>query len=202
MGVMESLAAEAEGRLFNRPPECFIGFVGEAMGLLDFLKNRLFGGNKLQCPVCRAAGAQRTSEGQVRCTNPSCPNFDASLGGRGTPRQAATTVPTKGSFKPLQPIIIRYRNFAGQDRTFVAEVGSLVRKGNHLVGRVEPTGEKIAMARDRIQNLQEVESGPTQRVAPGQPLPTPRERQVLGYHKKHGTSSPLFEKIRAKYPNW
>ncbi len=172
------------------------------MGLLDFLKNRLSGGNNLQCPVCRAAGAQRTGEGKIRCPNPSCPNFDASLGARGTLGQPGTTVPTKGSFKPVQPIIIRYRNFAGQDRTFVAEMDSLVRKGNHLVARVEPAGEKIALARDRIQNLEELESGPTQRVAPGQPLPTPRERQVLGYHKKHGTSSPLFEKIRAKYPNW
>ena len=29
MGVMENLAAEAEGRLFNRPPECFTGFPQE-----------------------------------------------------------------------------------------------------------------------------------------------------------------------------
>jgi hypothetical protein len=172
------------------------------MGLLDFLKNLLSGGNKLRCPGCGTAGAQTTGEGQIRCRNPSCPYFDASLKGRGTLGSAGTTVPTKGSFKPVQPVMIRYRNFAGQDRTFVAEVASLVRKGNHLVGRVEPTCEKIALARDRIQNLQEVESGPTQRLAAGQRLPTPRERQVLGYHKKHGTSSPLFEKIRAKYPNW
>ena len=172
------------------------------MGLLDFLKNLLSGGNNLQCPVCRTAGAQRTAEGRTRCTNPSCPNFDASLRASGTLPQAGTTLRMKSSFKPVQPVIIRYRNFAGQDRTFVAEMDSLGRKGNHLVGRVEPTGKKIALSRDRIQNLEEIESGPTQRVAPGQPLPTPRERQVLGYHKKHGTSSPLFEKIRAKYPNW
>ena len=126
------------------------------MGLLDFLKNRLSGGNNLQCPVCRTAGAQRTGEGQIRCPNPSCPNFDASLRGHGTLGSAGTTVPTKGSFKPVQPIIIRYRNFAGQDRTFVAEMDSLVRKGDHLVGRVEPTGKKIALARDRIQNLEEL----------------------------------------------
>ena len=172
------------------------------MGLLDFLKNRLSGGNNLQCPVCRAAGAQRTGEGKIRCPNPSCPNFDASLGGRGTLGSAGTTVPTKGSFKPVQPIIIRYRNFAGQDRTFVAEKDSLVRKRNHLVGRVEPTGGKIALSRDRIQNLEEAESGLKSRIAPGQEWPTGRERRVLGYHMKHGTSSPLFEKIRAKYPNW
>lgn len=84
----------------------------------------------------------------------------------------------------------------------MAELESVVRKGNHLVGRVAPTGGKIALARDRIQNLGEVEAGLPQRVASGQPWPTPRERQVLGYHKKHGTSSSLFEQTRAKYPNW
>jgi hypothetical protein len=202
MGVMENLAAEAEGRLFNRPPECFTEFVGEAMGLLDFLRNRLSGGNNLQCPVCRTAGAQRTGEGRIRCTNRSCPNFDAGLRGRGTLAPAGTTLPAEGSFKPVQPVMIRYRNFAGQDRTFVAEVDSLVRKRNHLVARVEPTGAKIVLARDRIQNLEEVESGLKSKIAPGQPWPTGRERQVLGYHKKHRTSSPLFEKIRAKYPDW
>jgi hypothetical protein len=116
--------------------------------------------------------------------------------------RSGTSLRTQGSFKPVQPVIIRYRNFAGQDRTFVAEADSLARKGNHLVGRVEPTGTRIALSRDRIQNLEEVESRLTSRVAPGQPWPTPRERQVLAYHKKHGTSSPLFQKIRANYPDW
>ncbi|MGB2869000.1 MAG: hypothetical protein WBD36_11155 [Bacteroidota bacterium] len=92
------------------------------------------------------------------------PYFDASLG-----RHAGTTVPTQGSFRPVQPITIRYRNFAGQDLTFVAELESVVRKGNHLVGRVAPTGRKIALFRDRIQNLGEVDSQLPQRVASGQP---------------------------------
>jgi hypothetical protein len=168
------------------------------MGLREFLVNLLSGGSKQQCPSCGTAGAQRTGQGRTRCKNPSCVYFDASLGGR----QTGTTLRTKGSFKALQPVTIRYQNFAGQDRSFVAELGSLVRKGNHMVGRVEPTGEKISLARERIQNLQEVESRLKPRVAPGQSLPTRQERQVLGYHKKHGTSSPLFEKIRARYPNW
>jgi len=29
-----------------------------------------------------------------------------------------------------------------------------------------------------------------------------RERQVRSYHKKYGTTSPLYEKIKAKYPDW
>jgi hypothetical protein len=167
------------------------------MGLLDFLINLLFSGNQVRCPSCGTAGARKTQEGQTHCKNPSCLHFDASLG-----RHAGTTVPTAGSFRPVQPITIRYRNFAGQDRTFVAELESVVRKGNHLVGRVAPTGRKIALLRERIQNLGEVDSQLPQRVASGQTWPTPRERQVLGYHKKHGTSSPVFDKIRAKYPDW
>jgi hypothetical protein len=111
-------------------------------------------------------------------------------------------VPTRGSFRPVEPITVHYLNFAGQERAFVAELDSLVRKGNHLVGRVAPTGRKITLARERIKNLSDVEARLPQRVAIGQSWPTPAERQVLSYHKKRGTSSPLFEEIRAKYPNW
>lgn len=166
------------------------------MGLLDFLLNLLSGGSKLQCPGCGTIGARKTSSGQIRCKNPACPYFDPSL----APRGAGTTVPTEGSFQPVKPLTIRYRNFAGQERAFVFEWDSVVNKGNHLVGRVAPTGRKIVLARERIQNLGEVEAQLPQSARFDQPRPTPRENQVLGYHRKHGTTSPLFEKIRAKYP--
>ena len=172
------------------------------MGLLDLLLNLLFGGNKVQCPSCGSAGAKKTSDGQIHCKNPACPYFDASLERRGTLRRPGTSVRTQGGFSPAKPITIRYRNFADHNRVFVFEESSLYRKGNHLVGRVAPTGEKIALACGRIENLGEVEARLPQRVASNQTWPTPRERQVLGYHKKHGTSSALYEKIRAKYPNW
>ena len=138
----------------------------------------------------------------MRCTNPSCPYFDPSLVIPGAARRGPTTVPAQGNFRPRDPLTIQYRNFAGQERSFVAERDSVVRKKNHLVGRVAPTGARIALSRDRIQNLNEVEARLPQRVASGQDWPSPRERQVLSYHKKHGSSSPLYEKIRAKYPNW
>lgn len=32
--------------------------------------------------------------------------------------------------------------------------------------------------------------------------PQKRERQVLAYDQKYGTTSPLYEEIRAKYPDW
>lgn len=170
------------------------------MGLLDFFR-ALFGANRIQCPSCSTEGARKTSDGLIQCSNPICPYFDPSLR-RGTLRRAGSTVPTRGDFRPEHLLTIRYRNFAGQDRTFSAERDSVVRKGNHLVGHVAPTGEKISLSRDRIQNLSEVEESLPRRVPAGQPWPTPRERQILGYHKKHGTTSARYEQVRAKFPNW
>ena len=171
------------------------------MGLFDFLKS-LFGGGDIQCPSCGAKGARKTEDGLVHCKNPSCPYFDASLGLTGKLRRARTTIPTRGDFHPENAVSIRYRNFVGQDRDFSAERESIVRKNNHLVAQVAPTGNKITLSRDRIQNLAEVEAAMPQQVAPGQPWPTPRERQILGYHKKNGTTSARHEQVRAKYPNW
>lgn len=169
------------------------------MGLLEFLRN-LFGGGgeRIQCPSCGTPDARRTKDRLIACKNPMCPYFVRG----GQRRHAATSVPTAGNFLPEHPISIRYRNFAGQDRDFSAELGSVVRKNNHLVARVAPTGRRIALSRDRIRNLAEVEAAIPQKVAPGQAWPTPRERQILGYHKKHGTTSPRYEQVRAKYPNW
>jgi hypothetical protein len=41
-----------------------------------------------------------------------------------------------------------------------------------------------------------------QSIAPAQTGPSARERQVLSYHKRHHSTSPLYERIRAKYPDW
>ena len=171
------------------------------MGLFDYLIGLFRDKTRIQCPSCGTAGARQSSDGLVHCKNPSCPYFDAAVGA-GKLRQARTTVPTRGDFRPEHPISIRYRNFAGQDGDFSAELGSIVRKNNHLVARVAPTGARITLARDRIQNLAEVEAAMPQRVSAGQAWPTARERQILGYHKKRGTTSPRYEQVRAKYPNW
>jgi len=170
------------------------------MGLLEFLRS-LFSGGNIRCPSCGRLGARKGSDELIHCRNPICPNFDPRQR-RGTLRQSGTTVPTQGDFWPEHLVSIRYRNAAGQDRNFSAERGSIVRKNNHLVARVAPTGERITLSRDRIQNLSEVEAAFPQRVASGQPWPSPRERQILDYHKKNGTTSPRYEQVRAKYPNW
>lgn len=177
------------------------------MGLLDLLIS-LFSGRRrisgavLQCPSCGTADARKTDDEIVHCKNPICPYFDEGLLYAGGLRRRLTTVPTRGNFRPEHPVSIRYLNYVGQSRDFSAELGSILRKNNHLVARVAPTGKKIALSRDRIQNLAEVEAAMAAQVAPGQAWPTPRERQILGYHKKHGTSSPRYEQVRAKYPKW
>jgi hypothetical protein len=165
------------------------------MGFLDFLT----GGKKVQCPSCGMQGARKSGD-KIRCLNPACPYFDSSIGTKGTLRAAGRRL--RGNFTPARPLTIRYRNFQGQEKTFIADADATVRKSNHLVARVAPTGRRIVLSRERIQNLSEVEGLLPQRVEAGQSWPTPRERQVLSYHKKYGTSSPLYEKIRAKYPNW
>jgi hypothetical protein len=168
------------------------------MGLLDFFISLFGGGHSVNCPNCGTPEARQSRDGTVRCKSQTCPNFDASyaLGRKIAP------VPTVGDFQPAHPVSIRYVNFVGQRRDFSAERDSLVRKRNHIVAQVAPTGRKIALSRDRIQNLSEVETHLPNKLEPGQDWPSGRERQILNYHKKHGTTSPRYEQVRAKYPRW
>jgi hypothetical protein len=60
----------------------------------------------------------------------------------------------------------------------------------------------VALSHDRILNLSEVEQAMPQASEPAKPKPAARERQILGYHKKHKGTSPPYEQTRAKYPRW
>jgi hypothetical protein len=165
------------------------------MGFLDFL----FG--KRICPACGTKGA-RASDIPIRCPNPSCQYFDGTLGRSGVLQMAGTRGPRRSDYSPARPLKIQYRNFQGQEKTFTANAESLRQKRNHIIAQVAPTGEKISLSRDRIQNLSEVERALPQKAEPAEPGPTARERQVLSFHKLYKSTSPLYEQIRAKYPNW
>jgi hypothetical protein len=128
---------------------------------------------------------------------PAAPPQDPQPAARGTPAK----IP-RGNWQPQHPIRVQYRNFQEREQTLTAEADSCRRQKNHISLLVAPTGRRITLRRDRIDNLAEIEAHCAQRVAPGQDWPTPRERQVLNYHKKHKSTSPLYEKIRAKYPDW
>jgi len=188
------------------------------MGFLDFLTG------KTNCPKCGTPGAKKEGN-QVRCLNPTCEWFDQLLlreafGGPGLPAGAGLpdSPPPGASQEVSAPqsrpraaapaaasgptITIRYRNFRGQALAFTADAASARQKKNHISVKVVPTGQRVSLARARIQNWNEFGDSLPQRLAPGQEWPTPRERQVLAYHKKYGTTSPLYEEIRAKYPDW
>jgi uncharacterized Zn finger protein (UPF0148 family) len=193
------------------------------MGFFNALKN-ILGGEK--CPVCGTPGV-RKSGSEIRCLNPVCQYFNPSFAPSGSspqrspqppqqaPQQAQppqghpsgwssapSSTPAGSGPAPAGSVTIQYRNFQGQNKTFYADARSLHREKNHIRATVAPRSQQISLSRDRIQNLQEVERQMPQRVEPGQDWPNKKERQVLGYHKKHGTTSALYEKIRAKYPKW
>jgi hypothetical protein len=185
---------------------------GKIMGFFNALKDILGGG---KCPACGTPGVRKVGT-EIRCFNPMCQYFNPSLApGEAPPQPPAVPQPPQGkpagwSSAPSQPsgpapagaVAIQYKNFQGQNKTFQADAQSLHREKNHIVAKVAPKGKQITLSRDRIQNLDEVERRMPQRVATGQNWPSPRERQVLNYHKKYKTTSPLYEKIREKYPNW
>jgi hypothetical protein len=169
------------------------------MGFFDFLKS------SVRCPLCGSTDARKSGE-RVVCSNPMCRNFPgqepAAAGGAQPPARAKPSNVPRGQWQPPHPITVRYRNFENLERTYTADAESCRRQKNHISLLVAPTGRRITLRRDRIQNLAEIEAHCAQRVAPDQPWPTPRERQVLNYHKKHKSTSPLYEQIRTKYPDW
>jgi hypothetical protein len=175
------------------------------MGLFD-----LFSG-KINCPDCGAPGAKKSS-GRVLCPNASCPNFSSEMA---EAQRAAGTQPSSTAVRPASTapaagsgpmgtgtILVRYRNFQGAEKTFSADPDSARRRGNHISLCIAPKGIRVSLARDRIQNLSEVEAVCAGRVTEGQDRPTRVERQILGYHKKRHTTSPRYESVRAKYPDW
>ena len=192
------------------------------MGFLGSLFNKLTGG--IPCPACGTPGAQKEGD-QIRCLNPFCQNFDPARGKQAAPQQPAQQsappqperLPGRGTPISASPsssgqdfstrpsggtINIWYRNYKGESKTFAANAGSLRRKHNHIIANVAPQGKQITLSRDRIQNMHEVDEHLPARDRSDAPQPNSRERQVLNYHKKYGTTSPLYEKIKAKYPNW
>ena len=179
------------------------------MGFLKSLLN-MVGGEK--CPVCGTPGAQKSGD-QIRCLNPLCQNFIGASSQPSSappqPRQPQQSTPPQQSSGGFShsfgqsgkgTVSIQYINFKGQNKTFSADAGSLQRKGRHIVARVAPANKTIALSIDRIQNMNDINPLLQPWDRSGIPRPSKKERQVLGYHTRHGTTSPLFEKIKAKYP--
>ena len=179
------------------------------MGLFDKFfgggKSGESSGNSNTCPACGAMAA--TIGGRVLCGNPSCKNFAANALSSQPSSSSSGSQPQKssfhvGSFSPQKPITVRYQNFRGEQKIFTADANSVIPHKNFISMQVAPSGQRITLARKRILNFSEFQNEIHQPVPPGKEWPTAKERQVLNYHKKHGSTSPLYEQIRAKYPNW
>jgi hypothetical protein len=111
-------------------------------------------------------------------------------------RRAAA--PLEGNFDPGSSAIqIAYKNFAGEMKSFTGDVRTLYSVGRHVVFRAVPTGRYISLKLASIQNRSEVES-----QLDKYPLPTANERRILNYHRKHKTSSQLYEQLLQDYPNY
>jgi hypothetical protein len=139
--------------------------------------------------------------GKIKCQNASCVNFDRDY----AERERATLAklrseseqsrPREGNFDPGEnKIDLRYTNYLGVEGTYTGDRRTVRLSNEHLSLQLCPTGKRVSFARGRVLNLDEVQQWL-------KPEPTPRERNVLNYHKKRGTSSALYEQIRKKYPD-
>jgi len=155
----------------------------------------------VNCPSCGDLGARRLLW-TIKCRNMACQYFDPETlqqahleppsGKPATPRAAGVRSAASFGGTPFRDKLnIQYRNFRGEDKNFVADAATARRRGNHISICVQPTGKRIALSRDRIANLQEVE----------RMIPSPVESRILSYHRHHGSSSPRYEDARRKYPH-
>ena len=88
---------------------------------------------------------------------------------------------------------IRYSNHKGENKSFEGDKRTLRKKGRFVSLQVAPTGQRCSFKRDRIQNLDEVlEALPAVEKLSGV------ERQILGYHRKKGTTSSRYEEVIRK----
>ncbi|HKV24609.1 MAG TPA: hypothetical protein VJN93_08465 [Candidatus Acidoferrum sp.] len=92
---------------------------------------------------------------------------------------------------------IRYLNFRGDELIYSAHPGTAYKNGEFVVVRLAPTGHWATFRLQKIQNRGEVES-----AVSGNPQPSTNERRILHYHFRRGTTSPAFDALREKYPNY
>ncbi|MGH7744885.1 MAG: hypothetical protein ACREQ5_08765 [Candidatus Dormibacteria bacterium] len=157
----------------------------------------------VKCPKCGTWGA-RKSLWKVKCVNPACAKYDSEYAegykqSRISGKTASEVFPRlKGKADSNDyPLQIRYRNFRGNEIIYSADPRTAYQKSEFVVVRLAPTGKRVSFRLDKIQNRSDVES-----VLSDNPQPDGNERRILHYHLRRGTSSPVFEKLREKYPNY
>ena len=155
-----------------------------------------------RCPVCGTWGAKK-SLFKVKCVNPACRKYDAAYASeyqhnRIVGRLASEALGIAGNVNSGKySLRIRYKNFRGDEMIYLADPATGYKKSAYLVIRVAPSGQRITFRLSSIQNRSDMES-----QIPQGPFPSPRERRVLSFHLRKGTTSPLFKQIRAKFPDY
>ena len=155
------------------------------------------------CPVCGARGAKKFLW-MVKCPNSGCAKYDsdyasASRASRIVGKPASEVFPKlRGNFDPgPNGLQIRYTNFRGDELLYTADPLSARIAGEYVVIKVAPSGRHITFKLSSIQNRSEVEYS-----LPKTSPPNSRERRILKFHIRRGTTSKLFEEVRGKYPDY
>lgn len=143
------------------PGRQLVGFFSKLFGL------------SVVCDRCGKGDAKDSWQG-IRCRNPSCAYFDRSLSTETatTSRAALSAGDNQLWYAPIsqlpwpanqrnvefdETVTIRYINTAGISRTFESERASLIMRGSRLSARIQPTGGRISLAPEKIQNWDEVD---------------------------------------------
>lgn len=181
------------------------------MGLFDLFSRHA------ECPVCGDRQAVKSLFGRVRCPNRSCSLFDDSLhwqreeslttrGSETGPVERVYRNPRTGEAVPLrmpavpfepgaETIGITYTNYKGETKTFVGARRSLRRENQHFSVCVQPSGQRIALAYDRIVNVEQIAELASRN-------PSRHQLAIMRYHRAHGTTSELFEQLERAFPDW
>ena len=124
---------------------------------------------KITCPLCSSPDAVMTMSA-VKCPNKACANHAAgpqagpeqppSQGAPALPREAGPkAAPMQGDFHAgANRLEIRYRNSRGEEKTFYGDQTSAMASGKHFSLKLEPTGRRVAFAKERILNWAEVKA--------------------------------------------
>lgn len=148
------------------------------------------------CPLCGHPGARKFLW-WLKCSNPKCEKYEGRSVKAKSPK---ATKPLSGGFDPgPNAVTIRYRNHRHEEKIYTGDRLTLRVRGKHVSLRLTPTGQRVSFLKARLLNLSELE--PLIQKASESPGPSPVERQILGYYKKRGGTSPRHEEILLKYPS-
>jgi hypothetical protein len=147
------------------------------MGLFSFFKKLVDVEPPFACPLCGDTYA-RTVEAKVYCQTFDCQNFDDAL----------------RNFKPKGEVKgIVYENYIGEVKTFEIDCASIKLSRDRLSASASPTGRRLSLHRDKIQNLEDFRSYIDRAIKVAH-LDS-ADRQVLTYHSNKGSTSERYEAI-------